>query len=111
MSNSFSMFNCRFGHVISDGGKLIFLGEGAEGYVDILLSIVTSLAEDMSKLTGIPIDDIINDYMEENETNPITAAFNAVLHKRGHEIMPTYTRCIINKMIEEGKPKGEGNER
>ncbi len=105
MNNSFSIINCGYGHVISDNDKLTFLGEGAEGYIDILLSIVTSMSEDMSKLTGIPVDNIIKDYMEENEINPMTAAFNAVLRKKGYEIMPTLTRNVLNRMIKERKVK------
>lgn len=88
------------GHTLWDGDVLTFTNyEAAEGYTEILTSLVSSMAKDISEITNIPIDKVIRDYVEENELDIMNASFNAVLRKKGYKIEPTVTRCGINRII------------
>lgn len=88
------------GHTLLVGDVLIFTNyEAAEGYTEILTSLVSSMAKDISEITNIPIDKVMRDYVEENELDIMSASFNAVLRKKGYKIEPTVTRCVINRII------------
>lgn len=102
MSNSFSYTDIKYGHIITDGGSTTFTSvEAANGLIEILTALVESMTKDISDITGIPIEDVINDYKEENELDLMTAAFNAVLRRKGCKIEQTHTRCVINCIIKE----------
>ena len=91
-----------YGHIISDGSTLTFTStDAASNTITSLCRLVESMSKDLSKLTNIPAEDIISDYSEECELDIMTAAYNAVLRKRGIQIFKTPTRIVLDEMIKE----------
>ena len=102
MNNTFSCTGIKCGHIVTDGGSITFTSaDAANGLIEILATLVESMAKDISDITGIPIENVINDYKKENELDLMTAAFNAVLRRKGYKIEQTPTRCVINRIIKE----------
>lgn len=63
-----------------------------------LIKLATVMAEDMSKLIGIPAEIILSDYADELEFDVSHRAFNSLLREEGLEILPTETRILIEKL-------------
>lgn len=62
-----------------------------------LIRLAKAMATDMSKLIGLPAEDILSDYADELEFDVSHAAFNSLLREEGLEILPTETRILIEK--------------
>ena len=91
-----------YGHIISDGNTLTFTSTDAtSNAICSLYKLVEAMSKDLSKFTNIPAEDIIRDYSEDCELDIMTASFNAVLRKRGLQIIKTPTRIILDEMIKE----------
>ena len=91
-----------YGHIISDGNTLTFTStDAASNLITSLYRLVESMSKDLSKLTNIPAEDIIGDYSEEYELDTMTAAYNAVLRKRGVQIFKTPTRIVLDEIMKE----------
>ena len=90
------------GHVVtmSDGSAFVTSPNVANDVISVLSTIVTAMATDLSKLTGVSSEDILQDYYDECECDLMTAAFNAVIRKQGSEPIPTLTRTVINSKLE-----------
>ena len=100
--NNIDVISSGYGHIISDGYTLTFTSTNAASNAIISLSkLVEAMSKDLSKLTNIPAEDIIRDFSEECELDTMTAAYNAVLRKRGLQIFKTPTRIILDEMIKE----------
>lgn len=91
------------GHIVtmSDGSAFVTSPNVANDIISALSTIVNAMANDMSKLTGLSSEDIIRDYYDECECDPMNAAFNAVVRKHGGEPPKTLTRTVINSKLEE----------
>lgn len=91
------------GHIVtmSDGSAFVTSPNVANDIISALSTIVNAMANDMSKLTGLSSEDILRDYYEECECDPMTAAFNAVNRRRGIEPFKTPTRIVIESKLTE----------
>ena len=91
-----------YGHIISDGNTLTFTSiDASSNLITSLCRLVESMSKDLSKLINIPAEDIIRDYSEECEIDTMTAAYNAILRKRGIQIFKTPTRIVLDEIIKE----------
>jgi hypothetical protein len=93
------------GHIVTmtDGSAFVTSPNVANDIIGALSTIVNAMANDMSKLTGLSPDDILRDYYDECECDPMNAAFNAVNRRRGIEPFKTVTRIIIESKLQEEK--------
>lgn len=93
------------GHIVtmSDGSAFVTSPNVANDIVNALSAIVEAMSNDMSKLTGLSQEDILRDYYDECECDPMNAAFNSVIRKHGGEPPKTLTRTVINSKLEENK--------
>ena len=91
------------GHIVttSDGLSFVTSPNVANDVINVLSTIVNAMANDLSKLTGLSSEDILRDYFDECECDPMNAAFNAVIRKQGHEPPKTLTRTILDSKLED----------
>lgn len=91
------------GHIVtmSDGSTFVTSPNVAKDIISVLLTIVNAMATDLSKLTGLPSEDILRDYYDECECDIVNAAINAVIRKHDSEPIPTLTRTVVNSKLEE----------
>lgn len=91
------------GHIVtmSDGSAFVTSPNVANDVISMLSTIANAMANDLSKLTGLSSEDILRDYYDECECDPMNAAFNAVVRKHGSEPIPTLTRTVINSKLED----------
>ena len=99
------MIETAHGHVVfmSDGSAIATSPMVADDIVNTLITLINAISKDLSDLTGIPQENLLEDYYEECEIDLMHAAFNAVLRKHGHEVMKTPTRIIIEEKLKEEK--------
>lgn len=91
------------GHIVtmSDGSAFVTSPNVANDIISTLSTIVNAMANDMSKLTGLSPEDILRDYYDECECDPMNAAFNTVIRKHGCEPPKTLTRTVLESKLEE----------
>lgn len=91
------------GHIVtmSDGSTFVTSPNVANDIISTLSTIVNAMANDMSKLTGLSPEDILRDYYDECECDPMNAAFNTVIRKHGGEPPKTLTRTVLESKLEE----------
>jgi len=90
------------GHIVTkaDGPAFATSPAVANDLISMLSTITNAMANDLSKLIGLSSEDILRDYFDECECDPMNAAFNAVIRKHGSEPIPTLTRTVINSKLE-----------
>lgn len=87
------------GHILTDGDKIAFTSlEAAEGFMQRMLVLTTAMAEDISELIELPIDQVLTDYIQENDLSLMHAAFMSVLKKKGVNPQITATREAIQSL-------------
>ena len=93
------------GHIVTmaDGSAFVTSPNVANDVINVFSTIMNAMATDLSKLTELSSEDILRDYYEECECDPMTAAFNAVNRKHGSDPVSTLTRTILNSKLENGR--------
>jgi hypothetical protein len=91
------------GHIVTmaDGSAFVTSPNVTNDIISTLSTIVNAMANDMSKLTGLSPEDILRDYYDECECDPMNAAFNTVIRKHGGEPPKTLTRTVLESKLEE----------
>lgn len=93
---------CGYGHKIIDGDKLIYTSQEAMA-ADIIsiIKMFDKSVELLSKLIGIPPEDIIHDLYEISGCDMMREAFNAVLAKQGKDgYIPTLTETAFDYTVD-----------
>lgn len=84
-----------YGHVIADEKGVMFTSpEAANSALKVMSDVLDKMSIDMSKLIGIPVECIIQDYVEETGNNLMHEAFKAVTGRDE----PTLTRELIDRL-------------
>ena len=93
-----TMATIGYGNIISDTRGIIFTSMNAvESTIECMNDILSVMVEDMSKLTGIPVEILLSDYINETGHNIMHESIKAVTNINE----PTITRKRINKIIGE----------
>lgn len=87
--------------IINTDNSIIFMNDFSfnEAF-DLMCKIIENMAEDLSSITGIPKEEIIQDYKELNEYHPL----RELLRKRGQwqeELDKSLVMTVMEKRLKE----------
>lgn len=93
------------GHIViaRDGSAFATSPMVANDIANALFTLVEAMSKDLSALTGLTPEEIIEDYYDECELDLMNAAYNAVLRREGlgKSIPKTRTRIIIEDKLKQ----------
>lgn len=86
-----------YGNIISYNNSIVFTStEVAGSAMKILCSLLEAVLTDMNKLTNIPMEILVQDYICETGNDIMHESMKAA---SGVEL-PIYTRTVINKLLD-----------
>lgn len=92
-------YGCGYGHALVDGNDIIFTSPDAvNNFMEALSKLFDSAISDLSEILELPKEQIISDYVEENDLNLIQASMKAILKRNdkwNEEVEKTITRRKI----------------
>ena len=98
--------------IATPNGHIVFMGDGtafatspnvANDVICMLSTLVDAMSKDLSKFTGLTPEEVMRDFYDECEIDPMNAAYNTVLRNHGHEPPKTLTRTIIESKLKDVK--------
>ena len=83
--NKVSAVGSGYGHIIIDyerGSMIATSPQAVESFMDVTLKILNAMTKDLSELTSIPEEQIIQDYIQDCKCNLMHESIEAVVKKQ-----------------------------